>query len=213
MSRRRRACVLILACGLMIPAAPALGAQQEPSGWLELDAGPAGQVHRLTPGGSADWAVDVRVGGEEAAALEVELQPDGTPEVLREFLSVELRACAQPWVDGVCAEGQRTLMPRTALNSATGARVDLMQPGSSLSDGAHVLLTATLAEDVPREVQGSRTGIVVGVHGSGDGTAQPAGPPSGSLADTGARLGGWALLGLFAVAAGFGFARLRGAAQ
>ena len=222
MWRRSRGIVpgLLLASALLGLSAPA--SASEPSGWLELNAGPAGSVHRLTPGGSAHWPVDVVVRGEPATALDVELQPEpGAPDVLRGFLTVELRACAQPWVLDVCESGPRVLVPRTALNAAEGLRADLMEPGNSLSDRAYVLLTATLAEDVPREVQGTRTRILVGVYGSGDdaGTGpsgdpdrQPGGTPPGSLADTGARLGGYALLGLLAVAVGVGLSRLRAAA-
>ncbi|ASN18780.1 hypothetical protein CGK93_02970 [Arthrobacter sp. YN] len=220
------------------PAAPAaattLAAGSDPSGWLELDAGPAGQVHRLTPGGSADWAMDVNVRGEPAASLEVGLKSEpAAADVLRDFLSVELQSCSEPWSGGSCAGGHRVLMHRTSLSSVGGVRVDLMGPGNSESSNAHVLLTATLAEDVPREVQGSRTQIVVGFHGSGDGDGagagggagsggnagsggfpgNPTGPSSGALPDTGFRLGGFALLGFVAVAAGFGLARLRGGVQ
>lgn len=220
------------------PVAPAVAAtvaaDNHPSGWLELNAGPAGKVHRLTPGGSADWAMAVNVRGEPAASLYVVLK-DGpaATDVLRDFLSVELQSCAQPWSGGSCADGHRVLMHRTPLNSTGGVRVDLMGHGNSGPANAHVLLTATLAEDVPREVQGSRTQIVVGFHGSGDGDGagagggagpggnagsggfpgNPAGPSSGALADTGFRLGGFALLGFVAVAAGFGLARLRGGVQ
>ncbi|SEJ79807.1 hypothetical protein SAMN04487917_11417 [Arthrobacter sp. yr096] len=240
----RRSWFLLAAFAVVLPlgAAPAVAADGEPSGWLELDAGPAGEVHRLTPGGSADWAVDVTVHGEPASSLEVGLRPEpAASEVLRDFLSVELRACSQPWNGGSCPGGQRTLMDPTALASAEGVRVDLLEPGTSSATTAHVLLTATLAVDAPREVQGSRTQIVVGVHGSGDGAGgagnggggddgdggagpggnagsgafpgNPTGPSSGLLADTGARLGGFALLGLLAVAAGFGMARLRSGAR
>ncbi|MGF6835017.1 hypothetical protein QF015_003208 [Paenarthrobacter sp. TE4293] len=200
------------------PVAPAVAAVGDPpavaaDGWLELDAGPAGEVHQLAPGGSADWPMEVEVHGEPATSLEVGLRPEpAATEVLREFLSVELQACSQPWDGHFCAQGQRVVMPRTSLTSAEGMRVDLMDPGSPETTKAHVLLTATLAADVPREVQGSRTRIVVGVHGSGDVPANPAGPPSGVLADTGFRLGGFAVLGFLAVAAGFGLARLRGPA-
>ena len=251
MSRRNSVGMAGLLGVLMLgaaPAAPAVAdtvtADSDPSGWLELDAGPAGQVHRLTPGGSADWAMDVTVRGEPAASLEVELTSEpGATDVLRDFLSVELRSCAQPWNGGSCPDGHRVLMHRTSLNSAGGVRVDLMDPGNSEPANAHVLLTATLAEDVPREVQGSRTQIIVGFHGSGDGDGNgagagggngagggggagsggnagsggvpgnPAGPTSGALAETGFRLGGFAFLGVVAVAAGFGLARLRGGVQ
>ena len=184
-------------------------------------------MHSLTPGASVHWPVDVRVPGEPATVLEVALQVDpGASDLLKRFLSVELRACTQPWVQGQCAAGETVLMQRTALGSADGVRGNLMEPGVAVADGAHVLLTASLAEDVPREVQGSGTQIALLVQGSGDDAGhgfagdagsggipgQPAGPPSGSLADTGARLGGFALLGLLAVAAGLGLARLRAAA-
>ncbi|MCP1412218.1 hypothetical protein [Paenarthrobacter sp. A20] len=219
MWRRSGLWTAAVAAVLLLGAAPAVAADGEASGWLELDAGPAGQVHRLTPGGSADWAVDVHVRGEPATSLDVGLQSEpASTEVLRDFLSVELKACSQPWEGSSCAEGQRVLLGRTSLDTAGGVQVDLMEPGSAESTNAYVLLTATLAEDVPREVQGSRTQIVVGVHGSGDDTGgpgfpgNPAGPSSGILADTGFRLGGFALLGFGAVAAGFGLARLRGAA-
>ncbi len=239
MWRRRWPWIAAVAAGLLLGTPPAVAADGEASGWLELDAGPAGQVHRLAPGGSADWAVDVHVRGEPATSLEVGLQSEpAATEVLRDFLSVELKACSQPWEGSSCAEGQRVLLGRTSLDAAAGLQVDLMEPGSAESTKAHVLLTATLAEDVPREVQGSRTQIVVGVHGAGDDTGgagagggngsggagsggnagsggfpgNPAGPSSGILADTGFRLGAFALLGAVAVSAGFGLARLRGAA-
>ncbi|MGO4146856.1 hypothetical protein AB4Y77_17390 [Paenarthrobacter sp. YAF11_1] len=233
-----------MAAATAAPAAPAVAAavaaDSEASGWLELDAGPAGQVHRLTPGGSADWAVDVHVRGEPATSLEVGLKSEpAATDVLRDFLSVELQSCSEPWSGSSCADGHRVLMHPTSLNSAGGVRVDLMGPDNTELANAHVLLTATLAEDVPREVQGSRTQIVVGVHGSGDedgngsgngagagggagsggnagsgGSAgNPAGPSSGVLTETGFRMGGFALLGVVAVAAGFGLARLRGGVQ
>lgn len=218
MRRRSWVCLAAFAAVLPLGAAPAAAAEGDAAGWLELDAGPAGEVHQLTPGGSADWAVDVTVHGEPAGSLEVGLVPESAaPEVLREFLSVELRACSQPWDGSSCPGGQRTLMESTALASAEGVRVDLLEPGTSSAAEAHVLLTAILAEDSPREVQGSRSEIVVGVHGSGEDArggfpANPAGPSSGVLADTGARLGGFALLAVAAVAAGFGLSRLKGAA-
>lgn len=206
----------------MLGAVPAFGADGEPSGWLELAAGPAGQVHQLTPGGRADWAVDILAPGEAAGTLEVWLEPGGSHGAgLREYLSVELHACDQPWVGGTCPGGRRSLLEPTKLDRAEGLRMNLMEPGWADTRGQYVLVTAWLAKDVPQEMRGSRTEIVVGVRGSGDvasaggasgsGSTQPAGPPSGILADTGARLGGFALLGFLAVAAGFGLARLRGA--
>ncbi|WP_026542320.1 hypothetical protein [Paenarthrobacter nicotinovorans] len=199
------------------PAAPAVAPAVATDGWLELDAGPTGQVHRLTPGGSADWVVDVQVRGEPASSLKVGMEPGPADvEALRDFLSVELQGCSEPWTGSSCAQGPRVLMKRTPLNRADGVRVDLMSPGALESTHAHVLVRATLAEDVPPEVRGSRTQIVLGFHGSGDGagsggsTGNPAEPPSDALAHTGFRLGGFALLGSVAVMAGFGLARLRG---
>ena len=199
----------------------------QPSGWLELDAGPAGQVHQLTPGGTARWAVDVKVRGEPASALEVWLEPgavENGEQLLREHLSVEVQACAQPWTGGTCAGGLQELLEPTPLADAEGARMQLQDPGPGGSTGTYVLLTAALADDAPRAVQGTRTRIMLGVHGAGDdlgssstppnqtgpGQAGEA-PPSGFLANTGAQLGGFVLLAALAVGAGFGLARLRGA--
>lgn len=212
---------------LFLVAAIPAHAEEGPSGWLELDAGPAGEVHRLTPGGRADWAVDVQARGEGAGLLEVWIQPtetagpDSESRGLRDFLSVQLRSCEQPWNGTTCASGERSLLEPTDLNLAEGLRIDLMKDGSTWSNGSYVLVSAALAEDVPAEFQGSRTQIVLGVHGSGDAaggpspgavTARPGGPPSSiGLADTGARLGGVAMLGVLAVAAGFALARWRGA--
>ncbi|MDR6640399.1 hypothetical protein [Paenarthrobacter nitroguajacolicus] len=229
----RRSLILVSAlAGAFLLGPAAAVADGGPSGWLELDAGPAGEVHRLTPGGSADWEVDVRVLGEPAQSLHLGLQSEAVAAgSLRDFLTVGLRSCSQQWVGNTCPGSQRVLMEPAALATAEGVRVDLMEPGSFEAASAHVLVTATLAEDVPGEVQGSRTHIVVGVHGSGDngggaGTGgdgaggnagngtfpeKPAGPTSGALADTGARLGGFAFLALVAVVSGFGLARLRGA--
>lgn len=197
----------------------------QPSGWLELDAGPAGQAHQLTPGGTARWAVDVKVRGEPASALEVWLEPEPAEngeQLLREHLSVEVQACAQPWTHGTCAVGLQELLEPTPLADAEGARVQLEDPGQGGSTGTYVLLTAALADDAPREVQGTRTRIMLGVHGAGDdlgsSSAPPnqtgpghsgEAPPSGFLANTGAQLGGFALLGALAVGAGFGLARMR----
>lgn len=203
-------------------------AQEGPSGWLELDAGPAGQVHRLTPGGRADWAVDVHARGEAAGSLEVWIQPaetagpsNGGSTRFRDFLSVQLRSCDQPWEGTWCAHGEQSLLAPMELKLAEGLRIDLMKDGSTWSNGSYLLVSAVLAEDVPAEFQGSRTQIVVGVHGSGDvagddssgaPTARPGGPSSsGGLAGTGTRMAGFAVLGVFAVAAGFALARFRGA--
>ncbi|MFF1829282.1 hypothetical protein [Paenarthrobacter sp. NPDC058040] len=199
----------------------------QPSGWLELDAGPAAQAHQLTPGGTARWAVDVKVRGEPASALEVWLEPgavENGEQLLREHLSIELQACAQPWTDGTCAGGLQELLDPTPLADAEGARVQLEDPGPGGSTGTYVLLTAALADDAPREVQGTRTRIILGVHGAGDDPGSSSSPPnqtgpghageappSGFLANTGAQLGGFALLGVLAVGAGFGLARMRGA--
>ncbi|MFK0040260.1 hypothetical protein ACIQTW_10500 [Paenarthrobacter sp. NPDC090517] len=209
---------------LFLLAAIPAHAQEGPSGWLELDAGPAGEVHRLNPGGRADWAVDVYARGEAAGSLEVWIQPAETPgpdsesKGLRDFLSVQLRSCELPWEGTSCAHGEENLLGPTGLNLAEGLRIDLMKDGSTWSRGTYVLVSAALSEDVPEEVQGSRTQIVVGVHGSGDAagdgaaTGRPGGPPSSvGLAGTGARLAGFAALGVFAVAAGFAFVRFRGA--
>lgn len=210
----------MLLLGLLLLGAAPANAEDEPAGWLELDAGPAGEVHRLTPGDTADWAVDVQVRGETASALELKLEP-GSDSGLRDFLSVELRSCEQPWDGGGCAQGQRSLLAPTELKRAEGLRINLMQHGSTTSRGTYVLLTAALAEDVPKEVQGSRTQLAVDVYGSwadagadapGAVAARPDGPPSTvGLADTGARVGGFAVLGALTVAVGFGLARLRGA--
>lgn len=196
-------------------------AEEGASGWLELDAGPAGEVHRLTPGGTADWAVDVHARGEGVGLLEVWIQPTETESTgLRDFLSVQLRSCEQPWDGTMCASGERSLLEPTDLNLAEGLRIDLMKDGSTWSNGSYVLVSAALAEDVPAQFQGSRTQILLGVHGSGDAagdpspgavTARPGGSPSSvGLADTGARLAGFAVLGVITVAAGFALARLRG---
>lgn len=231
MLRRSVVLLSVLAGACLLGPAPAV-ADGGPSGWLELDAGPAGQVHRLTPGGSADWEVDVRVRGEPAKSLHLGLQSEpALTGSLRDYLTVGLRSCTLQWDGSTCPGAQRVLMEPAALATAEGVRVDLMDPGSLEAASAHVLVTATLAKDAPRDIQGSRTHIVVGVHGSGDdadgagagdgpggnagnGTlpGEPTRPPSGVLADTGARLGGFAILALVAVAAGFGLARVRGAA-
>ncbi|MCF3140742.1 hypothetical protein LRQ04_15915 [Paenarthrobacter sp. AR 02] len=232
MLRRSVVLLSVLAGACLLGPAPAV-ADGGPSGWLELDAGPAGQGHRLTPGGSADWEVDVRVRGEPAKSLHLGLQSEpALTGSLRDYLTVGLRSCTLQWAGSTCSGAQRVLMEPAALATAEGVRVDLMDPGSLEAASAHVLVTATLAKDAPRDVQGSRTHIVVGVHGSGDdadgagagggpggnaGNGTPPGmptrPPSGVLADTGARLGGFAILALVAVAAGFGLARVRGAAE
>ncbi len=214
----------LTAFGLIGLAAPAAAASEEPAGWLELTAGPGTAMQSLTPGGTATWPVDVHVRGEPATELEVTLASErAASDRLRKFLSVELQACSQPWVQGQCGPGERLLLQRTPLNAAEGLQASLLEPGSSEPIGDYLLLSASLAEDVPVEVQGSATEIAVRVRGSGDdagagltedaGTGslpgQSVGPPSGDLADTGARLGGFAVLGLLAVAVGFGFARLR----
>ncbi|VXB77839.1 conserved exported hypothetical protein [Arthrobacter sp. 9AX] len=215
---------LILTFGLSGFGVPAVAASEVPSGWLEVTAGPGNAMHNLAPGGSAQWPVDVQVPGERATILQVALHSGSAASgSLRNFLSVEVRACSEPWVQGQCGVGERLLLGRTPLSAAEGLQASLLEPGSADADSAHVVLTVFLADDVPAEVQGSSTQITVGVHGSGDdaGTGltdgagpgslpgKPAGPPSNSLADTGARLGGFALLGLLAVAVGFGLARLR----
>ncbi|WP_426005709.1 hypothetical protein ACPFL9_02800 [Paenarthrobacter sp. NyZ202] len=230
MSRLKR-CWLLFLCALMLQPAPAHAltsdrqpAREEPSGWLELDAGPAGKVHRLTPGGTADWAVAVGVRGEPATALELRLEPGAG--ILRDYLSVTLRTCGQPWDEGgpagsTCGAGEDTVLESTALREAEGTRLDLLgetsraASGSPLPDTTYVLLTAALAVDAPKDVQGTRTSIVIGVFGSGDdpgGAAarKPGQAPSGSLADTGARLGGFLLLGVLAVVGGFAASRWRG---
>lgn len=218
--------VLILAGALSSFAAPAFAAQTDPSGWLELDAGTGSAMQRLTPGESVHWTVDVHVRGEAATSLEMALPPSSASDLLRGFLSVELRVCSEPWAQDQCGSGERVLLQRTPLTAAEGLRTSLKEPGTSASSGSYMLLTATLAEDAPREVQGRSTQILVRVDASGDdpgagvpdeaGTGAPPGlpdaPSPASLADTGARLGGFALLGLVAVAVGFGLARLRAAA-
>ncbi|MFK0002764.1 hypothetical protein [Paenarthrobacter sp. NPDC090522] len=226
-----------------VPAGASVTPDGPPSGWLELDGGPAGQVHQLTPGGTAHWAVDVKVQGEPASALEVWLEPGSVAaeeQMLRDHLSVELQACGQPWVDGACSGGLQELLEPTALADAEGARVQLEQPGPAGSPGTYVLVTASLANDAPQEVQGTRTRLVLGVHGAGDdlggagsggeggppggarsggesGASHPAGPgqgtqapPSGFLSETGTKLAGFALLGVLAVGAGFALSGLRG---
>ncbi|MHC6594284.1 hypothetical protein [Arthrobacter sp. C152] len=216
---------LALACGPLCIGSPAHAASDGPAGWLELNAGADGAAYRLTPGGSVHWPVDVLVRGGRATSLEVALEEGpASTELLRSFLAVELRACSEPWVQDVCGAGERVLLDRTALDSSGGVRADLMEPGTAVSDGGYVLLTASLAGDAPREIQGTSTQIVLGFHGAGDdpgsgvsddaGTEPPAhssGPASDRLASTGARLGAFTLLGLLAVAAGFGLARLRAA--
>ncbi|MFE4194271.1 hypothetical protein ACFRJ9_00245 [Paenarthrobacter sp. NPDC056912] len=202
---------------LSVGIAPANAAAQDgPAGWLELDAGPAGEVHRLTPGDHADWAVSVDVPGEVATSLAVTLgsepQPVGAAagsasENLADFLSVGLRACDQPWVGSTCGQGERTLLTPVAVNLVEDQWISMMEPGTSWSAGTYVLVSASLAEDAPREIQGSRMNLWVGVHGSGD---EGGGGETG-LANSGFRLGGAVVLGVLAVGAGFGLARLRGA--
>ncbi|MFK0006396.1 hypothetical protein ACIQTZ_05025 [Paenarthrobacter sp. NPDC090520] len=83
----------------------------------------------------------------------------------------------------------------------------LENPSPVSSTSTYVLVTASLANDAPLEVQGTKTRLVVGVHGAGD---DPGGaPPSGFLSDTGAKLAGFALLGALAVGAGFALSGLR----
>lgn len=216
---------LLLAGALFFPGTSAYAAPEDQTGWLELHAGADKATYRLTPGGSAHWPVDVHVRGQPAVFLEVGLEEGADPDdVLRRHLAVRLQACTEPWVDNRCGAGQRVLLERAALESAGGVRADLMPAGAAVSAGDYVLLTAWLAEDVPQEVQGTATQIVVGVHAGGDhpgagptddmGTGPPgesSGPLAGPLADTGARLGAFTLLGLLAVAVGFGLARLRAA--
>lgn len=203
----------LLALLVWLPASvQAAPAREQPSGWLELDAGPAGKVHRLAPDGTAEWSVTVLVPGEPATALEFWVEPATVApgeRLLRDHLSVELQACRQPWVDGACASGKEQLLEPTALAEAEGERVQLDAPGAAGSTGTHLLLKAALLGELPPEAAGTRTQIVLGVHGSGDDPGNP-GSGSGHLPDTGARLGGFALLGVCAVAAGFALARMRG---
>ncbi|WP_347109421.1 hypothetical protein AAHB33_02190 [Paenarthrobacter sp. S56] len=143
--------------------------------------------------------------------------------LLRDHLTVELEACRQPWVDGLCAGGAEHVLGPTALAEAEGERVQLEVPGPGGSTGTHVLLTVALAGDLPQEAEGTRTRIVLGVHGTGDDQGRAGnhegrtgddqggnGSSPGLLPDTGARLGGFALLGVLAVAVGFALARMRG---
>ena len=225
---RRKGCVvaaLLLAGALVFPGTSAYAAPDDGTGWLELHAGEDKATYHLTPGGSAHWPVDVHVRGQPAVFLEVGLEEGADPDdVLRRHLAVRLQACTEPWVDDRCGAGQRVLLERAALDSSVGVRADLMPADAAVSAGDYVLLTAWLADDVPQEVQGTATQIVVGVHAAGDhpgagpaddvGAGPPgesSGPLAGPLADTGARLGAFTLLGLLAVAVGFGLARLRAA--
>lgn len=212
--RRAWVTAALLTFGTLALAPPG-NAQELPSGWLELDAGPVGQIHQLEPGGSADWAVDVRIEGEPATALKVELQAaaSNSIDVLRNYVTVELRACTQPWADRFCAEEMQVLMPATPLNSASGAQIDLLKSGHIVSDGAYVLLTATLAQDLPQEAQLSQTRIVLGVHGSADETAPAPSAPKNGLAHTGIQLGSYAILGFLTIAVGFLLTRSRRTAK
>ena len=138
------------------------------------------------------------------------------------LLTVEVQACPGRWIAGTCAEGARSIIPPTSLDSPDGILRSPDAPSAVIPDGTELLARVTLSPAADNAVQGfsfrlTARDVGSGDIGSGDGGVgeQPATMqvrdggrlPGAGNPDTAFRLGGLALLGAGAAAAGLAAGR------
>ena len=167
----------------------------------------------LTPGRPEPWQVGVTVRAPEPGTVHIGISAEGELTDPGE-LALDVRACAERWVDGVCAHGESLWLPRQDLAAAVapvpasfdnpdGAREigELETPTSwlMLRVVMPVSLEAGSAANLRLHAWGS--GDVLALDGSGPASGGIDGP-AGVLAFTGFR--GGLRLGLAAVALGGG---------
>jgi hypothetical protein len=193
---------------LLLCAVPAAAAAQEPG-----NPGDSQAPAVLVPGSTSSWVLGTTGDSPAPGGLTLQLSADGAlasaaaPDGL---LTIAVNACPGQWSAGRCAEGASNVIPPTPLDSPGGT----LRSRGGLPAGAELLAEVTLSPAAGNAVQGlsfrlaardnageARLPAAVGVPAE---IEVPDGGrlPGGGSPDTGVRLGGFALLGAAAAAAG-----------
>jgi hypothetical protein len=210
--RRYAATVALVSLGLLC-SAPASAATDGPD--LILTHGGSNPPAVLAPGSTSRWSIGVTARAVTLHDLRMRLLADGplmelaASDESARVVTVGVRSCTTAWAAAVCRSGENTVIPTTTLSSLGGA-TSLANPDGGIPAGVELLLEVTLSPSAGNSVQGLSTRITARVDAAGE----PAGPhdfPGTALADTGFRLGIFALLGLGTVLAGALASKLAGA--
>ena len=173
----------------------------------------------LSPGRPVPWQVGVTVRAPEPGTVHVGISAEGEladPGAL----DLDVRACPERWVDGVCASGESLWLPRQDLAAAVApVPASMRNPDGAREIGQMDSVTSWLMLRVVMPVSlepGSAASLRLHAWGSGDavalGDSGPAaaygtGGAPGLLALTGPRSLPfvWAALSVLAVCVGIGF--------
>lgn len=211
-ARFRVAATVGLAVLCLVAAAPVSAAAPGDGPDLILTHGSSNPPVVLAPGSTSRWSIGVTTRAVTLHDLKIRLLADGTlgqlaaPDDLARLVTVEVLSCTTGWVAEACPSGERTVIPATTL-SRLGTPTSLANPDGGIPSGVELLLNVTLSPSAGNSAQGLSTTITARVDAMGEPATAPDLPGTG-LADTGFRLGAFALLGLGAVLAGVLASRL-----
>ncbi|MHC6223084.1 hypothetical protein [Arthrobacter sp. MMS24-S77] len=214
MSRRRSAATAgVMLLGLLI-AAPASAAGDGPD--LILTHGGSNPPAVLAPGSTSTWSIGVTSRAVTLHDLRLRLRAEeplgqlSASDSLARHVTVDVRSCPGAWVAGACPSGENTVISATTLASLSDTgMVSLANPDGGIPAGVELMLSVTLSPAAGNGVQGLSTRIAARVDALGEPVSARDFPAMG-LADTGFRLGIFAVMGLGAVLAGVFASRFAG---
>ncbi|WP_423183038.1 hypothetical protein [Arthrobacter sp. NyZ413] len=213
---RVAASVVPVVLGLVAAApVPAAAAADGPD--LILTHGGSNPPAVLVPGSTSRWSIGVTTRAVTLHDLKIRLLADAplgqlaASDDLARLVTVEVLSCATGWAARTCPSGEKTVIPPRPLSSL-GTPTSLANPDGGIPSGVELLLNVTLSPSAGNSAQGLSTRITARVDAMGEpATAQDV--RGTGLANTGFRLGIFALLGLGAVLAGTFAARFAARAR
>lgn len=111
------------------------------------------QIGTLRPGESLDWAIGAGVEGEQTGMVMVSAMATGSLVEAEDSMTMTVRGCDVPWQDGVCAQGERALLPEKPARQHdidTLSVVDTVEP----DEREWLLVTLRLGASPSRDVTG-----------------------------------------------------------
>ena len=178
-------------------------------GMLWLESSPLPEwTEAMEPGDVAHWPVTTMLSVDATGDLSLELEHSGALASDADGLRLRLERCDEPWEGETCAPGAELIEDGALAGIPSNSLYDLGQiPGGDR--GPYFLLTLSLPEVMPVELQGQQADLALGFTAFGD-TASITVP--GSLPNTGVNVSGGIAVAAGLVIAGLVFARQRATA-
>ncbi|GAA1869848.1 hypothetical protein GCM10009813_32970 [Brevibacterium marinum] len=141
--------------------------------------GDESEMLNLSPGGSANWTVDLWADAPGPGTVELEIGSGQLSEVIADELLVNVRACTEIVSMDECADGGDELLRQTPLSELGAAPEDNRPLLDMPSDEKRrVQVTVTLAQDAnPEAVAGQRSSVRLTAIGQGEEVSLGPGDP------------------------------------